>query len=37
MGNRWGYLQERGLWSRFLFVNCHGLDEIVGGASVEVS
>ena len=35
-GKRWGYLQKKGLWSRYLLVDCYGWVEILGGASVEV-
>ena len=35
-GKVWGYLQERGLWNRFLLVGCCGWMVILGSASEEI-
>ena len=35
-GKKWGYLQERGLWSRFLLVDCRGWAVILDSVSVEI-
>ena len=35
-GKVWGYLQERGLWNRFLLVDCCDWMVILGSASAEI-